>query len=164
MRKGKGNRDGKESESERKVNEQWKEKKKGKAMRVNKVIERSEVGGKKGKMKCNLLIMCTPQQICKICTGILVSRYSRIFGIRPHQLSGRISGIRLLDSRLSGIRQISIRASLHDAREMHRKYAKWKAAYIHNCLKNGETPIAGPLATGEEDDQEHGMEQGWSAK
>ena len=60
MRKGKGNRDGKESESERKVNGLWKEKKKGKAMRVNKVIERSEVGGKKGKMKCNLLIMCTP--------------------------------------------------------------------------------------------------------
>ncbi|XP_011182819.1 vacuolar protein sorting-associated protein VTA1 homolog [Zeugodacus cucurbitae] len=27
----------------------------------------------------------------------------------------------------------------------NRKYAKWKAAYIHNCLKNGETPIAGPM-------------------
>merc|ERR1712096_213477 len=27
-----------------------------------------------------------------------------------------------------------------------------KAAYIHNCLKNGETPIAGPLAEDEEDD------------
>jgi vacuolar protein sorting-associated protein VTA1 len=26
----------------------------------------------------------------------------------------------------------------------NRKYAKWKAAYIHNCLKNGETPIPGP--------------------
>ncbi|TKR72480.1 hypothetical protein L596_019917 [Steinernema carpocapsae] len=25
-----------------------------------------------------------------------------------------------------------------------RKYAKWKATYIHNCLKNGETPVAGP--------------------
>lgn len=24
------------------------------------------------------------------------------------------------------------------------KYAKWKATYIHNCLKNGETPIPGP--------------------
>ena len=34
----------------------------------------------------------------------------------------------------------------------HKKYAKWKAAYIHNCLKNGETPIAGPMATGEDDD------------
>ncbi|GLH12491.1 Putative vacuolar protein sorting-associated protein VTA1 [Gryllus bimaculatus] len=27
----------------------------------------------------------------------------------------------------------------------NRKYAKWKAAYIHNCLKNGETPIPGPI-------------------
>lgn len=24
-----------------------------------------------------------------------------------------------------------------------RKYAKWRAAYIHNCLKNGEIPISG---------------------
>lgn len=30
-----------------------------------------------------------------------------------------------------------------DIREK-RKYAKWKAAYIHNCLKAGETPIPGP--------------------
>lgn len=34
----------------------------------------------------------------------------------------------------------------------NRKYAKWKATYIHNCLKNGETPIAGPMA-GEGDDE-----------
>lgn len=34
----------------------------------------------------------------------------------------------------------------------NRKYAKWKATYIHNCLKNGETPIPGPLA-GEGDDE-----------
>lgn len=27
------------------------------------------------------------------------------------------------------------------------KYAKWKATYISNCLKNGETPISGPPAT-----------------
>lgn len=25
-----------------------------------------------------------------------------------------------------------------------RKYAKWKAAYIHNCLKSGDTPAPGP--------------------
>ncbi|KHN72643.1 Vacuolar protein sorting-associated protein VTA1 -like protein [Toxocara canis] len=25
-----------------------------------------------------------------------------------------------------------------------RRYAKWKATYIHNCLKNGETPLPGP--------------------
>jgi len=34
----------------------------------------------------------------------------------------------------------------------HKKYAKWKAAYIHNCLKSGETPIAGPMATGDDED------------
>lgn len=27
----------------------------------------------------------------------------------------------------------------------NRKYAKWKAAYIHNCLKSGETPVPGPM-------------------
>lgn len=27
----------------------------------------------------------------------------------------------------------------------NRKYAKWKAAYIHNCLKNNEMPLPGPL-------------------
>lgn len=29
--------------------------------------------------------------------------------------------------------------------QKNRKYAKWKAAYIHKCLKNGETPEPGPL-------------------
>ncbi|KFM73993.1 Vacuolar protein sorting-associated protein VTA1-like protein, partial [Stegodyphus mimosarum] len=33
----------------------------------------------------------------------------------------------------------------------HRKYAKWKATYIHNCLKNGITPVAGPIAMEGED-------------
>ncbi|CAG9115558.1 unnamed protein product [Plutella xylostella] len=32
---------------------------------------------------------------------------------------------------------------LTDEAAQNRKYAKWKAAYIHNCLKNGETPIPG---------------------
>jgi vacuolar protein sorting-associated protein VTA1 len=32
----------------------------------------------------------------------------------------------------------------------NRKYAKWKAAYIHSCLKNGERPVPGPLQEGEE--------------
>jgi len=35
--------------------------------------------------------------------------------------------------------------------ENNRKYAKWKAAYIHNCLKNGETPISGPLPEDEDE-------------
>ena len=33
----------------------------------------------------------------------------------------------------------------------HQKYSKWKAAYIHNCLKNGETPVPGP-AGGDDDE------------
>lgn len=32
-----------------------------------------------------------------------------------------------------------------------RKYAKYKAAYIHNCLKNGETPIPGPPNEADDD-------------
>lgn len=36
----------------------------------------------------------------------------------------------------------------------NRKYAKWKAAYIHNCIKNGETPVAGPMK--EEGEEEEG--------
>jgi len=42
--------------------------------------------------------------------------------------------------------------------EKMRKYGKWKAAYIHNCLKNGETPIAGPVPS--EEDGEEGFEEG----
>ena len=34
------------------------------------------------------------------------------------------------------------------------KYAKYKAAYIHNCLKNGETPIAGPISNDDEEQLE----------
>ena len=30
-----------------------------------------------------------------------------------------------------------------------RKYAKWKAAYIHNCLKSGEQPQPGPVGGGD---------------
>ncbi|KAF8787029.1 vacuolar protein sorting-associated protein VTA1 homolog [Argiope bruennichi] len=36
----------------------------------------------------------------------------------------------------------------------HRKYAKWKSTYIHNCLKNGETPIPGPMAMEGAEDEE----------
>ena len=31
-----------------------------------------------------------------------------------------------------------------------------KAAYIHNCLKNGETPVAGPLVEEEEGEGNNG--------
>jgi vacuolar protein sorting-associated protein VTA1 len=36
----------------------------------------------------------------------------------------------------------------------NRKYAKWKAAYIHNCLKNGETPVPGPIKDENDDSNE----------
>merc|ERR1719237_338301 len=42
----------------------------------------------------------------------------------------------------------------------YRKYAKMKAAYIHNCLKNGETPVAGPLVGEEEEEPEEGGDGG----
>lgn len=40
-----------------------------------------------------------------------------------------------------------------------RKYAKYKAAYIHTCLKNGETPIPGPpTEAGDSDDNNIGAD------
>lgn len=36
----------------------------------------------------------------------------------------------------------------------NKKYAKWKASYIHNCLKTGETPVPGPLYGGNEEENE----------
>ncbi|VDP88273.1 unnamed protein product [Echinostoma caproni] len=40
----------------------------------------------------------------------------------------------------------------NDELEKARKYAKWKAVYIIQCQKNGETPVAGPAAANENDD------------
>ncbi|XP_075152216.1 vesicle trafficking 1 [Haematobia irritans] len=40
----------------------------------------------------------------------------------------------------------------------NRKYAKWKAAYIHNCLKNGETPVSGPMKEENEDGENENNE------
>ncbi|XP_018006715.1 vacuolar protein sorting-associated protein VTA1 homolog [Hyalella azteca] len=42
-----------------------------------------------------------------------------------------------------------------------RKYAKWKATYIHNCLKQGQTPIPGPIG-GDEDGPTTGDELGFT--
>lgn len=39
---------------------------------------------------------------------------------------------------------------LTDEVQQNCKYAKWKAAYIHNCLRNGEMPVPGPLGGKEE--------------
>lgn len=58
---------------------------------------------------------------------------------------------------------LNVFGELSEENVQHRKYAKWKAAYIHNCLKNGETPQAGPIAMeGEEYDDEYGAEGGYS--
>ncbi|XP_037606397.1 vacuolar protein sorting-associated protein VTA1 homolog [Sebastes umbrosus] len=47
---------------------------------------------------------------------------------------------------------LSVFGELSEENIQHRKYARWKATYIHNCLKNGETPQAGP--TGMDEDRE----------
>jgi hypothetical protein len=54
--------------------------------------------------------------------------------------------------------KFALNGKIHVTSE-RRKYAKWKAAYIHNCLKSGQTPVAGPLATGEDQEEEQGMDQ-----
>ncbi|XP_060096299.1 vacuolar protein sorting-associated protein VTA1 homolog isoform X1 [Heteronotia binoei] len=40
---------------------------------------------------------------------------------------------------------LTVFGELTDENVQHRKYARWKATYIHNCLKNGETPQSGPI-------------------
>lgn len=41
-----------------------------------------------------------------------------------------------------------------------RKYAKWKAAHIHTCLKNGQTPTAGPVGGMDDEEEEEGAAGG----
>ncbi|XP_060770217.1 vacuolar protein sorting-associated protein VTA1 homolog isoform X2 [Neoarius graeffei] len=45
---------------------------------------------------------------------------------------------------------LSVFGELSEENIQHRKYARWKATYIHNCLKSGETPQAGPIGMEEE--------------
>eukprot|EP00066_Takifugu_rubripes_P020819 XP_011610085.1 PREDICTED: vacuolar protein sorting-associated protein VTA1 homolog isoform X1 [Takifugu rubripes] len=40
---------------------------------------------------------------------------------------------------------LSVFGELSEENIQHRKYARWKATYIHNCLKSGETPESGPI-------------------
>ncbi|CAL7948128.1 unnamed protein product [Xylocopa violacea] len=40
---------------------------------------------------------------------------------------------------------LTVFGELSEEAAQNRKYAKWKAAYIHNCLKNNETPVPGPI-------------------
>ncbi|KPP75866.1 vacuolar protein sorting-associated protein VTA1-like [Scleropages formosus] len=54
---------------------------------------------------------------------------------------------------------LSVFGELSEENIQHRKYARWKATYIHNCMKNGETPKAGPIGMeGEVYDDEFGTE------
>ncbi|XP_040920712.1 vacuolar protein sorting-associated protein VTA1 homolog isoform X1 [Toxotes jaculatrix] len=47
---------------------------------------------------------------------------------------------------------LSVFGELSEENIQHRKYARWKATYIHNCLKNGETPQPGPIAMDEDEE------------
>ncbi|XP_030412313.1 vacuolar protein sorting-associated protein VTA1 homolog [Gopherus flavomarginatus] len=58
---------------------------------------------------------------------------------------------------------LSVFGELTEENVQHRKYARWKAAYIHNCLKNGETPQPGPIGMEEEDDDAENEEGSSSA-
>ncbi|KAK3522725.1 hypothetical protein QTP86_030800 [Hemibagrus guttatus] len=56
---------------------------------------------------------------------------------------------------------LSVFGELSEENLQHRKYARWKATYIHNCLKSGETPQAGPIGMeGEAYDDNFGLEAG----
>jgi vacuolar protein sorting-associated protein VTA1 len=47
---------------------------------------------------------------------------------------------------------LTVLGELSEEAKQNQKYAKWKAAYIHNCLKNGEQPHPGPLPDEGEDE------------
>ncbi|XP_046729450.1 vacuolar protein sorting-associated protein VTA1 homolog isoform X2 [Silurus meridionalis] len=56
---------------------------------------------------------------------------------------------------------LSVFGELSEENIQQRKYARWKATYIHNCLKNGETPQSGPIGMeGEAYDDEFGAVAG----
>ncbi|XP_056423217.1 vacuolar protein sorting-associated protein VTA1 homolog isoform X2 [Hyla sarda] len=46
---------------------------------------------------------------------------------------------------------LTVFGELTEENSQHRKYARWKATYIHNCLKNGATPESGPVGFEGED-------------
>ncbi|XP_022593710.1 vacuolar protein sorting-associated protein VTA1 homolog isoform X2 [Seriola lalandi dorsalis] len=57
---------------------------------------------------------------------------------------------------------LSVFGELSEENIQHRKYARWKATYIHNCLKNGETPQAGPIAMDEDGEADEFGAEGFS--
>lgn len=54
---------------------------------------------------------------------------------------------------------LTVFGELSEEAAQNRKYAKWKAAYIHNCLKNDETPIPGPVEENENIVSDKNVEQ-----
>ncbi|XP_065819992.1 vacuolar protein sorting-associated protein VTA1 homolog isoform X1 [Labrus bergylta] len=59
---------------------------------------------------------------------------------------------------------LSVFGELSEENIQHRKYARWKATYIHNCLKNGETPQAGPMGMDEDGEADEYGAEGFSAQ
>ncbi|XP_076011103.1 vacuolar protein sorting-associated protein VTA1 homolog [Genypterus blacodes] len=57
---------------------------------------------------------------------------------------------------------LSVFGELSEENGKHRKYARWKATYIHNCLKNGETPQAGPDGMDEDEETDEYGAEGFS--
>ncbi|KAL3979312.1 anthrax toxin receptor [Sarotherodon galilaeus] len=58
---------------------------------------------------------------------------------------------------------LSVFGELSEENIQHRKYARWKATYIHNCLKNGETPQPGPIGMGEDEEADEFGAEGFSS-
>ncbi|XP_028997759.1 vacuolar protein sorting-associated protein VTA1 homolog isoform X2 [Betta splendens] len=58
---------------------------------------------------------------------------------------------------------LSVFGELSEENIQHRKYARWKATYIHNCLKSGETPQAGPIGMDEDEEADEFGAEGFSA-
>ncbi|XP_054618485.1 vacuolar protein sorting-associated protein VTA1 homolog isoform X2 [Dunckerocampus dactyliophorus] len=59
---------------------------------------------------------------------------------------------------------LSVFGELSDENIQHRKYARWKATYIHNCLKSGETPQAGPVGMELEQEADQDGDEGFSGQ
>ncbi|XP_069028670.1 vacuolar protein sorting-associated protein VTA1 homolog isoform X2 [Embiotoca jacksoni] len=57
---------------------------------------------------------------------------------------------------------LSVFGELSEENIQHRKYARWKATYIHNCLKNGETPQAGPIGMDQDEEADEFGAEGFS--
>lgn len=57
---------------------------------------------------------------------------------------------------------LSVFGELSEENIQHRKYARWKATYIHNCLKNGETPQAGPIGMDQDGEADEEGAEGFS--